>query len=440
MNLRELLVLCLIAGLLWSTNLVAAEHSLVKSARVWHEPDGVRLVFDVNGRVKHKVFTLRKPERVVIDLFDSRLVASLSSLKFKNTPVKKLRSSIRRSDDLRVVLDMREKVTVSSFLLKPNKVYGHRLVVDLRFKSQTKKKKAAKSTVVRQPRGTRDIVIAIDAGHGGEDPGARGARNTKEKDVVLSIARRLSKLINAARGMRAVLVRDGDYYIGLRKRMLIARKKQADLFVSIHADAFRNRRAGGSSVYTLSQNGASSEAAHWLADKENAADFVGGVSLEDKDDMLASVLLDLAQTATSEASRSVASRVLTKLETVGRVHNPTVQHASFVVLKSPDIPSILVETAFISNPREEKKLRSSRYQHSVAKAMLKGIKSYFIQYPPAGTLLAARRRHTIERGDTLAKIAKLYQVSIKQLRRENKLTGDRIMPGQVLRIPSARES
>jgi len=240
-------------------------------------------------------------------------------------------------------------------------------------------------------------------------------------------------------GMRPVLIRDGDYYIGLRKRMEKARKNRADLFISIHADAFRDRRVNGASVYAVSRRGASSEMARWLAARENAADLVGGVSLDDKDDLLAEVLLDLAQTATLEASNEVAANVLHEMQHVGKVHKRSVQHAGFVVLKSPDIPSLLVETAFISNPAEEKRLRSGKHQQKVARAIVNGVRKYFVDNPPPGTRLAqaSPRRHVIRRGDTLSHIAQRYGVTTASLRKYNKLRNrDRLLVGKVLTIPS----
>lgn len=233
--------------------------------------------------------------------------------------------------------------------------------------------------------------MAIDPGHGGEDPGASGRLGTKEKNVVLAIGRKLKALLNRKHGIRAFLVRDGDYYIGLKKRMRIARNHKADLFISIHADAFRNPLVYGSSVYVLSQRGASSEAAKWLADRENSADLVGGVSLDDKDDLLASVLLDLSQTATLDASINLGANILNELKKLGKTHKKKVQRAGFMVLKSPDIPSILIETAFISNPDEERRLRNSRHQQRVAKAILTGVLRYLKNNAPQDTMLAVRR-------------------------------------------------
>lgn len=297
---------------------------------------------------------------------------------------------------------------------------------------------AAPVKSLRDVRG-RELIVAIDAGHGGKDVGARGPSGTHEKDVVLAIARKLAALVEKEPGMRPVLVRDGDHFIRLRERMNKARKQRADLFVSIHADAFSDHRARGSSVFVLSERGASSEMARILAAQENAADLVGGVKLNDKDELLKSVLLDLSQSASIEASMTVADNVLGELKQVGRVHKTRVQQAGFMVLKSPDVPSILVETAFISNPEEERMLRDARHQQRLAQAVLKGIRAYFRENPPPGTVVAARdaaaREHVIRRGETLSEIAQRYAVSMDRLRVANGLADDTVQAGGVLRIP-----
>jgi N-acetylmuramoyl-L-alanine amidase len=315
------------------------------------------------------------------------------------------------------------------------------LVVDLYPVEATRKPRVAKSTT--DIKRARDVVIAIDAGHGGDDPGASGSlHRTKEKKVTLEIARRLKRLIDAQPGMRAELTRTGDYFIGLRKRMGLARKHRADLFVSIHADAFRDKRVHGSSVYVLSHKGASSEAARWLAEKENASDLVGGVNVGGKDPMLASVLLSLSQAATQHSSLSAANKIYKQLRGVGKTHGRKVQQARFVVLKSPDIPSILVETGFISNPNEERRLRNPDHQERLAKAIMRGLKEFFTEAPPPGTLLAERKnvpvKHVIAKGDTLSEIADRYQVSLAMLRRTNEIRSDHLIRiGQVLVIPES---
>lgn len=410
----------------------------VEGVRLWAAPDSTRVVFDVSGPAEHRLFTLKNPDRLVIDLSGAGIARGVKDSFSSGGIVKTLRSGPRNGKDLRLVLDLSGPAKPKSFALKPNDQYGHRLVIDLFDAGKQRPATALKTLEAKnEPAKLRDLVIAIDAGHGGEDPGARGTKGTREKDVVMEIARRLAKLVAQEPGMRAVLVRDGDYYIGLRKRMDIARKHRADLFISIHADAFHDRRANGASVYAVSRRGASSEMARWLAARENAADLVGGVSLDDKDDLLAEVLLDLAQTATLEASNQVASNVLAEMKRIGKVHKHSVQHAGFVVLKSPDIPSLLVETAFISNPAEENRLRSAKHQQQVATAIMSGVRKYFTDNPPPGTLVAnaSPRRHVIRRGDTLSQLAQRYGVSMATLRRHNQLRDDTLMLGSVLAIP-----
>jgi len=410
----------------------------VQGVRLWVAPDYTRLVFDTSGPVEHRIFGLAGPDRLVIDIKDARLTAGLPATTPDNLRIQGIRAGVRAGGDLRVVIDLRQAVNPKSFLLRPNRQYGDRLVIDL-YDKQSRDDSMAQPKVTLDSAGERDVVVAVDAGHGGEDPGAEGAGGTREKDVTLAIARRLAGLIDRETGMRAVLVRKGDYYVGLRQRMEIARRNKADLFVSIHADAYRDSHVTGASVYTLSRRGASSEAARWLAERENSADLIGGVSLEDKDDVLASVLIDLSQTAAMEASSDVAHRVLRQLRHVGSVHYRRVQQAGFVVLKSPDIPSLLVETAFISNPAEERKLRDPQHQEKLAQAIMEGVRGYFGAYPPPGTRLAtlAERHHVIVRGDTLSGIAQEYRVSPRSLRDANGLTSDQIQVGQVLLIPES---
>lgn len=433
--------LAILLLLLFSTLPLYAGQAEITGLRIWSAPDHVRLVFDANAKVAHKIFTLKAPDRLVLDLKNVKLTSNLPDPTKENKIIRGMRSASRNKDDVRVVFDLSSAVKPKSFALRPNREYGHRLVVDL-YESKTgtsHSNQPVKTAKIDKATEHRDVVIAVDPGHGGEDPGARGRKGTYEKDVVLEIGRKLVKMLNRQKGMRAVLIRDGDYYLGLRKRIAKAREHQADLFVSIHADAFKDPKVRGSSVYTLSRSGASNEAALWLAERENSADLVGGVSLEDKDDMLASVLLDLSQIGTLQASSEAANRVLGELKTLGKTHKRRVQQAGFVVLKSPDIPSMLVETAFISNPEEERRLRDARHQTKVAKALMKGIRDYFRFQPPPGTWLAANqapRKHAVSSGDTLLAIANRYQVSVKRLRNVNDLKNDRIRIGQVLQIPS----
>jgi N-acetylmuramoyl-L-alanine amidase len=408
----------------------------VQGLRLWAAPDHTRVVFDISGPIEHTLFSLHDPERLVVDVPVARIGASLQAEKEAVGLVKGVRTALQENGVLRIVLDLERLTKPRSFTLKPGGQHGHRLVIDL-YETGTSQKATVKKSVAEKTR-LRDLVIAIDAGHGGDDPGAIGRGGTREKDVVLSIAKRLAALVEQEQGMRPVMIRQGDYYIGLRQRINIARKHGADLFVSVHADGFRDRRVNGSSVYVLSRRGASSEMARWLAEKENAADLAGGVRLGDKDDLLAEVLLDLSQTATIEASIEVAGNMLGQLKRLGKTHKSSVQQAGFVVLKSPDIPSVLVETAFISNPSEERKLRDRRHQESLAHAMLRGIRGYFASHAPPGTHLAlARREHVIKAGDTLGHIAQQYDISLNRLKGYNGLKSDRLRIGDTLRIPPA---
>ena len=408
----------------------------MQNVRIWAAPDNTRVVFDVSGPVEHKLELLSNPTRLVVDIENAKITQAISQPVSADKYLKNVRSAERDKSNLRVVFDLKKNIEMRSFLLQPNGQYGHRLVIDLY--DENRQDAATRIITQADNKRSKDIVIAVDAGHGGDDPGATGPHGVREKDVTLKIARNLANLINQEYGMKAVLIREGDYFLSLRKRIGKAREHKADLFISIHADSFKDPRVKGSSVFILSNRGASSEAAKWLAERENAADLVGGVSLDDKDDVLASVLLDLSQTASLEASIGVADRVLSGLKKLGKTHKKHVQSAGFAVLKSPDIPSILVEMAYISNPEEEKNLKNAAYQTKLAKALLSGLKGYFRDYAPEGTLLAAvaTRKHIIERGDTLSGIAQRYRVSMNTLRDSNRLKSDRIRIGQVLNIPA----
>jgi len=408
----------------------------MQNVRIWAAPDNTRVVFDVSGPVEHKLELLSNPDRLVVDIKNAKISQAFGQPVSADKYLNKVRSAERGKSDLRVVFDLKKNIEMRSFLLQPNRQYGHRLVIDLY--DENKQDIATPLLTQADNKRSKNVIIAVDAGHGGDDPGATGPHGVREKDVTLKIARNLVNRINQEYGMEGVLIREGDYFLSLRKRIEKAREHKADLFVSIHADAFRDPRVKGSSVYILSNRGASSEAAKWLAERENAADLVGGVSLDDKDDVLASVLLDLSQTASLEASIGVADRVLYDLKKLGKTHKKYVQSAGFAVLKSPDIPSILVETAYISNPEEEKNLKNAAYQNRLAKALLSGLKGYFRDHAPEGTLLAsaATRKHIITRGDTLSGIAQKYRVSMNTLRDSNQLKSDSIRVGQILNIPA----
>jgi N-acetylmuramoyl-L-alanine amidase len=431
---RQRLTTCVLLLLAASSALAGAT---VENVRIWSENNKTRVVLDLSRPVQHSIFTLRGPDRLVIDLKDSRLARSLASMPQGAGAVKAIRSAVRADGQLRVVLDLNSAVRSRTFTAGPNATYGDRLVLDLQPAGGVAPVKRASE----EYRPGRDVVIAIDAGHGGRDPGSVGPRKTREKDVALQISRELAKRINAEPGMKAVLIRDRDVYIDLRERASIARRNKADLFVSVHADSVADRRASGASVYALSLKGASDEAARQLARRENAS--VGGVSLDDKDDVLASVLLDLSQNASLSASLDVGNRVAREMGKVAKMHRKSVQQAGFLVLKSPDMPSILVETAFISNPSEEKKLRDKGYQGRLSNSILAGIRSYFYTNPPPDTQIAMNLkrapakqiRHVVARGDTVSEIAERYNVRAADIRRANKLSSDKIRVGQTLSIP-----
>ncbi len=420
----------------------------VTNARLWPAPDNTRLVFEVTAGVEHKLFSLSNPRRIVLDMSRVKLLTDLSDLSLAGSPINRIRSAARNQGDLRIVLDLARDVTPKSFLLKPNEQYGNRLVVDLyEREAATEEPKIVKS--VDQQSQQRDIIVVIDAGHGGDDPGALGPGRVREKDVVLAISRELNTLINQKKGFQAKMTRSGDYYIGLRQRTAVARKHNADLFVSVHADAFDKPQASGASVYALSKRGATSEAARWLAKKENSADLiggVGGVSLDDKDDILAEVLLDLSMTASLKASLGVGDHVLRSMGGMTHLHKKRVEQAGFVVLKSPDIPSILVETGFISNPAEAGRLKTRKYQKQIAHAIYRGVDSHFRQTPPPGTLLsyqqssklaALPRTYKVQKGDTLSAIALKNQITVSQLRKANHLQSDNVKIGQIIQIPAS---
>ena len=412
--------------------LVAAE---VRGLRMWPAPDNTRLVFDLSAPAEHSLFTLSNPNRIVIDLKSSKVSGALPSTTYNESRIKGFRYAKRGDNGLRVVLDLNNAVKPKSFVLKPHGSYGHRLVVDLFDAEKTKKVSVVKRPVYNTKKHARDLIIAIDAGHGGEDPGATGQRGTREKDVVLRIAKELEKLIKRERGMKPLMIRTGDYYIGLKQRVKKAQIAQADLFISIHADAFKNGKARGTSVFILSESGASSDLASYLADSENSADLNGGVS-STNDNLLNMVLADMVKNSTLEDSHQIASKVLSGLKGVNHLHKKTVEQAGFRVLKLGR-PAILVETAFISNRNEERKLRTHKHQRALAKAIFRGTRSYFRSNPIPGTLLALRdRKHRIARGETLSGIAKQYQISMATIRGVNNLRNDHLSIGKTLRIPA----
>ncbi len=411
----------------------------VQNLRVWSGPESTRAVLDLDGRVDYRLFTLDNPYRVVVDISKASVEAALELNPEHSGVIGNVRHGVRNGEDVRVVFDLEDKARPQSFMLEPAGEYGHRLVIDLYPDDATSPAEKVRKTARVARAQERDMIVAIDAGHGGEDPGAVGPGGSYEKEITLALARELAQSLDARPGMQSVLIRTGDYYIPLAERYNRARQAQADLFLSIHADAFHDFRVRGSSVYVLSRRGASSEAARFLARSENKADLVGGVKLDRGDDVLSSVLLDLSQSAALEYSNSAAEAILENLESVGRRHRDRVERANFVVLRSPDVPSVLVEVGFISNPQDEQKLGSASHRRQVAQAITAGVERHFHQTAPQGTWFANNRkpsRHIVQRGDSLGKIAQKYQVSVSRLRQANNLNGDVIHPGAVLVIPA----
>jgi len=490
LRLTPVLVMLLIGFWLLMPLIINAQTQAnqVNNVRLWHSPNRTRVVFDVSKHIKHTVFNLKNPERLVIDVENGGLAKALPEIKEENRHIDAMRSGSPRAGVLRFVLELKKPLEAHSFVLTPNELYGYRLVLDLLDPDAEQSLNIlAKQTSTVEGQDTRStngspaklidqalpenevdsdlqsrkfpitganqkIIIAIDAGHGGEDPGAIGHRGSREKKITLSIAKHLQKVVNADSRMRAFLVREGDYYIDLTRRRTLAKERGADIFVSIHADAFTKRSANGLSVFALSQRGATSAMARALAKKENASDLIGGVSLANKDEVLQKVLVDLSMTNTISESVNLGGRVLKELAKVGRLHSKRVEQASFVVLKSPDIPSILVETGFITNLAEEKRLRTSKYQKKIANAIHRALGEYYEQTPyynqatysspniassNEDRVSSVPKWHTIKRGDSLSSIAHKYGTTVAELKRLNRLKRDTAILGKKLKLPES---
>lgn len=401
---RRRLLSFLLAGITLPAPFLAQAAQTVLAARGWRHDGKMRLVLDLSGTVRYDAFDLEAPPRMVIDLHGTRLAKALNDASLVGAPLKAIRSSDRGNGDTRLVLEFVEPVDSSSFVLPPSGEMGHRLVLDFKPRSAPATVAAvsepAAPAVVAQtvqptaaPRraGQRDIIVVVDAGHGGKDPGALGAKGEQEKHVALSIAQMLAARINRQKGYKARLVRNDDIFVPLRKRVDIARKYNADMFVSVHADAAPRRTASGASVFALSEHGATSTMARWMADQENSADLMGSqqlLNLKDKDPMIANVILDMSLNSTISASLDLGGIVLDSVGKVAGVHGERVEQAGFAVLKSPDIPSILVETGFISNARDCQRLMDMRHRQKVAAAIFDGVSGYFGRNAPPGTYLA----------------------------------------------------
>jgi N-acetylmuramoyl-L-alanine amidase len=366
----------------------------IRNARLWRSDDKLRLVFDLSGPVQYKTFSLSAPERLIIDLSGANFSGDFSQLALDNSVIRAIRSGHFGQGDTRIVLDLSGPVQLNSFLLPPQDGQGHRLVLDL--KAIAPLQIAAAPSEKREPiidkaHPKRDVIVVVDPGHGGKDPGAVGAKGEREKDVVLSIAQLLAKRLKREKGFDVKLVRNDDFFVPLRKRVEIARKHKADMFISVHADAAPRLTASGASVYCLSEGGATSATARFMAQRENGADLLGATSLlnlKDKDPMLAGVILDMSMNATIAASLQLGNTVLGSLAGITTLHQKRVEQAGFAVLKSPDVPSILVETGFISNARDSQRLVTARHQQAVADGLFEGLQRYFQKNPPMNSYIA----------------------------------------------------
>lgn len=444
----------------------------IQGIRVHNAPHYTRLVIDADEELEYRLGGRGTKQFINLNNLDNsnssksqdlRTTFDLDNVNLAGSRIAELLLEHGRGARAKLRITTHATLRVEAFRLAPVPPYGHRLVIDL-FDDLAG---TAKRQTVRQsaPAKHRAVVVAIDPGHGGEDPGALGAGGVREAHVVLTLARKVANNLRSEAGLRVVLVRDGDYYVRRRQRMSIARTERADLFVSLHADAFNEASVQGASVYALSSGGASSEAASWLAAKDSRSDLIGGVAsdvnLKQTDATLAKVLLDLSMDAQRNSSLRLADALLAELGQSVELHKYTVEQASFVVLKSPDIPSVLVETGFLSNPEEARRLSDPRYQDQVANAVARGIVRYIERHPPPGSLIAQRmsrlpagqrnretsigragpgkksgqRRHIIQPGDSLSEVAVMYGISTKALRAANALASDRIKIGQVLTIP-----
>lgn len=453
-----LLVLWLVAApLVTAADTSASRRAVLKGVRVHDAPDYTRLVLETSRPLEFRLGGRGARLQIAFNNLASDTEFDLDQVNLAGSRISSLAVEHSRGSGAKLLLPTESPLRAETFRLAPVASYGHRLVVDLFVDDEVAN--LHRYGRLTTPKDKRPVVVALDPGHGGEDPGTLGAGDVREAFVVMEIARKVAVRLQRTRGVRVVLVRDGDYYVRHGERLAKARAERADLFVSLHADAFLQTDVQGASVYALSSGGASSEAAKWLAAKDSRSDLIGGVEssvdLKNTDAALAQVLLDLSMEAQRAASLNLADSLLGQLAEKVELHKYTVEQASFVVLKSPDIPSVLIETGFLSNPEEARRLSSTQYQDKLAEAISVGIVEYIKQYPPPGTLIASQpraavskdrsrrshvgsdgqRRHVIQPGDSLSEVAELYGVSTAALRKANGLANDRIKIGQVLMIP-----
>jgi N-acetylmuramoyl-L-alanine amidase len=445
--IRQVLVLLLGSS---GIGLQAAE---VVDLRMWRAPDHTRLVLDLSDAVEYSSFLLEDPHRFVVDMKSSFTDLSFNGLDFSDSPISGIRSGVRNGDSLRIVLDLTSAVEPETFSLAPNSEFGERLVLDLYDKTGSQQSQSANLPENRTgSEARRDIVVAISAGHGGEDPGSIGYDGRiKEKNVTLAISQALYERLEKLPGYKPVMIREGDYYVELKRRPEIARRNRADLFVAIHADWYRNSRARGVTVYALSGDRADRENSARVAEKENSADLLGGVggdlALRELDDDVALTLVSLQMAWSMEQSLMAGTSILDSLAGVTRIRKTKVQQASLQVLNSPDIPSILIETGYLTNPEEAQRLSNRNFQERMALAIADGVANYFYEAPPDGTLVAWQKAngviptsYTVKRGDTLSEIAEQFSLSVTELKSINGLQGNTIQIGQVLELPGSDSS
>ncbi|MFD1008832.1 MULTISPECIES: N-acetylmuramoyl-L-alanine amidase [Oceanisphaera] len=424
---------------------VSAWANQLESIRVWPSPDNTRIVLDMSSAPAYEYFMLTNPHRLVVDLRQTQSRVKFSTINNNSKLITTVRNSTPPvASSYRLVFELKNSVKPVVFPLSPAGDYGHRLVVDLPYSDSSR----APQQIARKPApmGQKEVVIAIDAGHGGEDPGAVGPKKNHEKHITLAISRRLADLINKEPGMRAVMTRTGDYYVNLNRRSEIARKGRADLLLSIHADSVANSGPRGASVWVLSSNRANREMAGWLEKQERQSELLGGVgeviSQTDGNPYLTRTFLDLSMDKSRADSYAISEHILSAMGKVVRLHKSKPEHASLAVLKSPDIPSLLIEAGFISNPQEEQLLLTATHQQKVAQAVFNGVKSFYRQNPPSGTMMASQatgkpQKHTVRTGESLSLIATRYGVSVTRLKGHNRLQSDVVRIGQVLDIPGS---
>lgn len=421
---------------------VSNSKNQIDSVRIWPSPNNTRLVLDLAEQPKFSYFTLKNPDRLVIDLANAKKGFDLSNFKNSSKLIKRIRHSTpKKPNSIRLVVELNKAAKAQLFALPPTPPYSNRLVIDFN-QGETAPQQVLLDS--QQNDSNRDIVIAVDAGHGGEDPGSIGPGGTYEKTITLSVAKKLAALINKEKGLKAVQTRSGDYFVSVNRRPEIARKNKADLFISIHADAFTTPQPRGASVWVLSMKRANSELGRWLEKKERHSELLGGAAEVIKDTAnekyLAAALLDMSMDHSMATSYNLSYRVIKQLKKVTRLHKKAPNAANFGVLTSPDIPSILIEIGFISNPQEEKNLNWSRFRANMANSIFVALKNYFRQAPPDGTLWAKRRSeqnrtHKVRSGESLSLLAKRYKVRVRDIKQANNLRSDRVKIGQVLTIP-----